>query len=56
MEEVEEEENKEAEEEITTAMQSFPAMEQSCTRGPRELFFPVNEEEKGEEEDKDEED
>ena len=27
-----------AEEEITTAMQSSPAMEQSCTRGPRQLF------------------
>ena len=53
---MEEEENKEAEEEITTAMQSFPAMEQNCTRGARQLFFPVNEVEKGkEEEDKDEE-
>ena len=43
-EEVEEEENKEEEEEdkddkFTTAMQFSTAMQQSCTRGPRQLFL-----------------
>ena len=36
---VEEEENKQQEDEIRTAMQSSIARQQSCTRGPRQLFL-----------------
>ena len=37
--EEEEEEKKEEEEEITTAMQCSIAMQQNCTRVPRQLFI-----------------
>ena len=41
-----EEEEEEEEEDITTTMQSFTALQQSCTHGKGNCFFPVNEEEK----------
>ena len=40
---------------IITAMQSSVAMQRSCTRRPRQCFFPVNKVEKGKEEEEEEE-
>ena len=47
-------EKEEEEEEITTTIQSSPAMQQSFTRGQGNCFFPVNkvEENRKEEEEK----